>query len=325
MKLMEEEKGKLQKEIDTMNSVINNHSTKTSSSNDDDIIVINAGGKIISVLRSTLCKVAPDTMFSYMFSGRWEESLKRDENGNVFIDENSQLIEIIIDFLRMKKRENPSNPIQPPKIPEAQKENFATLLDYYGLTDFFYPPTDYLPLDINNISVVQPHGRQINVTKSKNKIEFLKQSEGIENFYFIACTPSLNYSDEGSFWKVTINEVPYIGGLFLGIIRNLGPYCVSHDDSTSYGWAGGSHIYHAGHDKNGQLGFNAGFTQGECLYFHLKTNKLTMFSVQKNVKYTMNIATKVNYSYYIHFNIRFSGTKITLESLNQVECARLLV
>ena len=102
LKLLKEGTEKLQNEKDTMNSAI-----ADANISNDDIIVINAGGKIISALCSTLCLVAPDTMFSYMFSGRWEESLKRDSNGVVFIDENSELIEIIVDFLRMKKREDP--------------------------------------------------------------------------------------------------------------------------------------------------------------------------------------------------------------------------
>ena len=129
MKLLKEGTEKLQDEKDTMNSAV-----ADANISNDDIIVINAGGKIISALRSTLCLVAPDTMFSYMFSGRWEESLKRDSNGVVFIDENSELIEIIVDFLRMKKREDPSKPAPPPTVHNDKKDNFLSLLNYYGLT-----------------------------------------------------------------------------------------------------------------------------------------------------------------------------------------------
>ena len=95
IKLMEDEKGKLQNEIDTMNSAF----AVTAVVSNDDIIEIDAGGKIMRALRSTLTS-APDTMFSSMFSRRWEESLKRSSNGRVFLDEDSELIEIIINFLR---------------------------------------------------------------------------------------------------------------------------------------------------------------------------------------------------------------------------------
>jgi hypothetical protein len=167
MKLLKDETEKLQREKDIMNSV-----GAATSSIDDDIIEINAGGKIIEALRSTLTLAAPDTMFSYMFSGRWEESLKRDRNGRVFIDENSELIEIIVDFLRMKKREDPSKLAPPPTVRDEKKDNFLSLLNYYGLTEFFYPSLQPSPslLDITNIHVETPDYSRLAVTKSKNKI-----------------------------------------------------------------------------------------------------------------------------------------------------------
>lgn len=59
------------------------------------------------------------------------------------------------------------------------------------------------------------------------------------------------------------------------------------------------------------------------LYFHLKSKKLTMFSVQKKRKFVMVIATTVP-SYYIHFNFLTVHTKLTLEQLRENECGRLL-
>ena len=74
----------------TMNSVIGGRRGESSitdiiaAADDDDVIEIDAGGKIIRALRSTLT-LAPDTMFTFMFSGRWEESLTR-HNNRVFLD-----------------------------------------------------------------------------------------------------------------------------------------------------------------------------------------------------------------------------------------------
>ena len=72
----------------TMNSVIGGRRGESSITDiaaaDDDVIEIDAGGKIIRALRSTLT-LAPDTMFTFMFSGRWEESLTR-HNNRVFLD-----------------------------------------------------------------------------------------------------------------------------------------------------------------------------------------------------------------------------------------------
>jgi len=310
MKLMGEEKEKLQKEIDTMNSVV----VAATNISDDDIIKINAGGIIFSALRSTLTLV-PDTMFSYMFSGRWEESLKRDENGCVFLDEDPEFIETIINFLRNKKREDPSNPIQSsPKVQEEKKEHFTSLLNYYGLTDFFYPPSDFVSLDINNIDVVQPHGSNVTVTKCKNKIKF--SMNGTTGDYFVACKPTLDSSGEGSFWKVTIDAMPS-PWFYLGIIGNLNASNVSYVDSTSYVWSSIGNVWVGGETKFETSGLS-GFTEGDCLYFHLLGNKLKMFSVQKNTKFTMDIATPVG-AYYIHFSTHYSGTKWTLEPLSAEE------
>jgi len=231
----------------------------------------------------------------------------------------------------MKKKENPSKPLQSPKVHEDKKENFALLLDYYGLTNFFYPPSVYIPLlDIDNIEVVQPHGSEVNVKKSENKIQFLKTLLS-NDFYFLACKPPLISSGEGSFWKVTIDAFSQgHGGLCLGIIGKLDADNNSYADSTSCGWTGGSSIYGDRCYINGgsQTGFGGwsgdNFTEGECFYFHLKSKKLTMFSVQKNTKFTMDVATTVD-TYYIHFNLYQSGKsiRITLEPLNEEERAKL--
>jgi len=66
-----------------------------------------------------------------------------------------------------------------------------------------------------------------------------------------------------------------------------------------------------------------GFTQGECLYFHLQLKKLTMFCVKKNQKFTIDVAATVG-TYCIHFNMYYSGTKITLEPLTEEERASLV-
>ncbi|OEU11365.1 hypothetical protein FRACYDRAFT_228067 [Fragilariopsis cylindrus CCMP1102] len=289
MKVLKEETEKLQKEKDTMNTV------GPTSSDDDVIIEINAGGKVISALRSTLCLVAPDTMFSYMFSGRWDDSLTRDNNGHVFLDHDPELIEIIVNFLRTKKIEDQSSPVKSPTIPDGKKKEFETLLHYFGLSDFFYPSPLLLPLDIANIEVVQPHGSVVDVTKGVNKIQFTNASrERAHYFDFVACKPSLDVSDEGSFWKVTIDVLPddINNWIYLGIIGNLGA-----NEQTN------NQVFHGGSNRSEDSSWT-GFTEGECLYFHLKSDRLTMFT---------------NREYYIHFDFFTFGAKISLEALSDEE------
>ena len=130
VKKMKEEKENLQNEIETMNNSIvgsTSAAAATAASNDEDIIIeINAGGKIISALRSTLT-LAPNTMFTYMFSGRWEESMKRDDNNRVYLDHDPELIEIIVNFLRMKKIEDPTKPVRSPMIRTEKRNDFDYL------------------------------------------------------------------------------------------------------------------------------------------------------------------------------------------------------
>jgi len=325
LKLLQEETKKIQNEKDIMNAVV-----AAANISEDDIIEIDVGGIIIRALRSTLTQV-PDTMFTYMFSGRWEGSLKRNIDGRIFLDHDPELIEIIVNFLRTKKIENHAMPVQSLEIPDKKKNQFDTLLHYFGLTDFFYPPSIFVPLDINNIEVVQLHGTAVNVTKSENKIQFFKEYNEYNDgrFNFLACKPPLDSSGEGSFWKVTIDAVSNYGdGLLLGIIGQLDDSSAA--DSTCCAWTGGTSPYGRnavhinGKNKMGHGGWSSeGFMQGECLYFHLKSNKLTLFRVQKNEKCSVNVATTDD-AYFIHFKMQSVGTKWTLEPLSEEERARFL-
>ena len=115
---------------------------------------------------------------------------------------------------------------------------------------------------------------------------------------------------------MTINSIPIRGWIYLGIIGNLKADNNSYSDFTSYGWAGNSQVYKGGSNKSEASGW-MGFVEGEYLYFHLKENKLTMFSVQKKRAFVIDIMT--TFDAYIHFDTPFSGTEWTLESLNQAD------
>jgi len=265
----------------------------------------------------------PNSLFASKFSGRW--ALELDSNGRIFLDHDPELIEIIVNFLRTKKIENHAMPVPSPEIPDKKKNQFHTILHYFGLTDFFYPPQTILPLDIDNIEVVQSQASAITVTKSEHKMQFSKNNNNFRKFNFVACKPPLDSSGEGSFWKVTIDAVSNDGhdGLLLGIIGQLDASNNSYSHSTSFGWTGGAVFVKGKHHSEHGGWSSGGFSQGECLYFHLKSNKLTMFSVKKNQKFTIDVTTTVN-AYYIHFNMYYSGTKITLEPLNEEESACFL-
>jgi hypothetical protein len=69
-----------------------------------------------------------------MFSGRWEDSVKRDEDGAVFFDVNPQYFGYILDYLRAKKIATPENPAPLPEVPQNQEKNFSNLVEYLGLS-----------------------------------------------------------------------------------------------------------------------------------------------------------------------------------------------
>ena len=105
---------------------------------DNDIIHLNVGGHKLTTKRSTLCQVEGSLLAS-MFSGRWEDSLERDQDGAIFFDFNPQCFVVILDYLRAKKIATPENPAPLPKVPEDQAKNFNNLLEYLGLRDEIVP------------------------------------------------------------------------------------------------------------------------------------------------------------------------------------------
>ena len=53
---------------------------------EDDVISFNVGGTIISVLRSTILRQAPDSVLASNFSGRWSQQAEElDEDGNILL------------------------------------------------------------------------------------------------------------------------------------------------------------------------------------------------------------------------------------------------
>ena len=133
---------------------------------DDDIIDLNVGGQKLTTTRSTLCQVEGSLLAS-MFSGRWEDSLKRDKDGAVFFDFNPQHVVLILDYLRQKKIASPENPAPLPKISEDQLQSFTNLVEYLGLNTEIVPTrTDILPSEkfqIHSAKVALQEGEKVAV------------------------------------------------------------------------------------------------------------------------------------------------------------------
>lgn len=104
-----------------------------------DVLDLNVGGQTFcSVRRATLCLVENSALGS-MFSGRWETSMERDTAGRVFVDFPPEIFMPLVDYLRQKSIEDPSDPVAPPDMSPERLPAFKRMLTYYGLLDTIWP------------------------------------------------------------------------------------------------------------------------------------------------------------------------------------------
>ena len=256
-------------------------------------------------------------MFS--LSGRWDGSLKRDSEGRIFLDYDHELIEAIINYLRMKKVEDPSNPLELPYVATHKVKDFERLLEYFGLVDYFnHAPSSSTTMIFPAANFVQYEGLDfVKVTQNNSNTVRLVKKEGTNGPYGVAHTIELDPSGEGCFWKVNIDSLPCNNHFFLGILGNLKLQYFLPTDPTSIGWGGTSCVFRKGQSETGKDGWS-GFAQGECLYFHFKSNELCMHSIQKNKTFFIGIDANAP-KYYFHTNIVYSGTAMTIGPLTAEE------
>jgi hypothetical protein len=127
---------KIKSELDTYNA--KKQRMKAVQVSDNDIIYLNIGGEKITTKRSTLCQVE-DSFLPSMFSGKWDSTHKRDEDGAVFLDYNPQYFVAILNYLRARNIATPQNPASLPKLPEGQLKDFKKFTQYLGLSGEIFP------------------------------------------------------------------------------------------------------------------------------------------------------------------------------------------
>ena len=104
-----------------------------------DVLTLNVGGDKISVLRRTLCSVE-GSMLAARFSGRWDDSLEKDGDGNFFICQPIELFRPMINFLRARAISTPlAPPVRSPQLPSGDREDFYRMVEFYGMTAGIYP------------------------------------------------------------------------------------------------------------------------------------------------------------------------------------------
>lgn len=110
-----------------------------------DVLHLNVGGTKTTVLRRTLT-VIPGSMLASKFSGRWDEGLEKDKDGDFFIDQDFSLFSILLNYLRNRANGDANFPFESPKLSEDQYErrfDLFRMVDYYGMTDGMYPTKLY--------------------------------------------------------------------------------------------------------------------------------------------------------------------------------------
>jgi hypothetical protein len=132
-----------------------------------DVLHLNVGGTKIQVLRRTLTSV-PGSMLTSKFSGRWDESMERDRDGNLFIDQPFPVFELMVTYLRAKACQTPNAP--PLKSPNfnnstVRKEDFLRMLEYYGMVLGIHPVKIELYSKISN---KVEYGGDLGITNSSD-------------------------------------------------------------------------------------------------------------------------------------------------------------
>ena len=107
--MVEGERAKMKAEIEAYQA--EKQRMKVVDVNDDDIILLNVGEQKFTSTRSTLCQVE-GSLLATMFSGRCEDSVKRDEDGAVFRSSTSTHSILVIFWIICARRKSPLLRIQ---------------------------------------------------------------------------------------------------------------------------------------------------------------------------------------------------------------------
>lgn len=103
---------------------------------ESDVLYLNVGGsKNVAVLRRTLTYFE-NSMLAAQFSGRWDESLEKDKDGNFFIDQDPNVFLPLLNYLRQCDQKSCHDMyIKRP----SPKPELCNMLEYYGLLSSIYP------------------------------------------------------------------------------------------------------------------------------------------------------------------------------------------
>ncbi len=224
--VIEGERAKLKAEVEAFSE--EKQKMKAFDVSDDDIIRLNVGGEKFTTTRSTLCQVE-DSLLATMFSGRWEDGVKRDEDGAVFFDFNPQYFGYILEYLRTRKIATPEDLAEMPKVPRDQAKNFNTFVQYLGLSDEIVVPVEIVPTEIAPSEKFNLHGPEITLTEDRKVAvhgpSWMHQYVLGENIY-----------QKGiAHFRMKLESFQNNGWIFVGIVKGD---VLQHNNGNSYAWPG---------------------------------------------------------------------------------------
>jgi hypothetical protein len=105
-----------------------------------DVIRLNVTGTQMDILRRTLTSVE-GSLLAAQFSGRWDESLAKDHEGNFLINQPYELWKPMVDYLLDKECETPlSLGVDSPVFDDDRlTKRFYRMVEYYQMTLGIYP------------------------------------------------------------------------------------------------------------------------------------------------------------------------------------------
>ena len=142
-----------------------------------DVIHLNVGGTLTAVLRRTLTSIE-GSMLASRFSGRWDDSLEKDRDGNFFIDQPIELFQPMIDYLRAKACETAlAPPVTSPDFDDVHtSKDFIRMVEYFGMTPGIFPTE--LVLCRGEISAVRISGHPNLAVTSSEYATFTLETRG---------------------------------------------------------------------------------------------------------------------------------------------------
>jgi len=123
-----------------------------------DLVGLNFGGERTMMVKRSLLLQFEQSTLATMFSGRYEDQLDRDKDGNVFLDYSPAIMAPLIDYLRLHRDVAPGRPVQWPSVPYEYHSSWEAMLDFFGLSPALDKPTTTFSGIKNEVPISSLHG-----------------------------------------------------------------------------------------------------------------------------------------------------------------------